>query len=369
MGAQESSLRDKIRNARSVGGVPPERYLTPFTTILSLLRHRASETPGEPFLIYQGDGGARTVFSYKEIFRQVCKTARYLMRMGIGRGDRVATVAYNHSDTVIQYFACWCMGAVIVPVNIGEDDRRIAYILSNSDVRLAFVRAEFAERIGKLLPGIPRGMKMVIVGGAEGAFETAVEAENDGPDGLPETSPEDDALIVYTSGTTGHPKGVLLIQYNLLVDAMAIAGWHGMTPGERMLCVLPIHHVNGIVVTLVTPLWYRGSVALRRRFHTEEFWTTIAREDVRVASVVPTLLQFLLHAGPVPPETDRSRFRHIICGAGPLTCELAANFEATFGIPIVHGYGLSETTCYSCFLPLEVSREEHARWLRDYGFP
>ncbi len=365
----DPSLAENIRRARSVGGVPPDRYLIPFTTIPALLRHRASETPDRTFLVYLDDSGGRTEWSYGEVYRRACRTAHFLARAGVGRGDRVATVAYNHADTVIQYIACWCLGAVVVPVNAGEDDGRIAFILENSGARLAFVREEFAQRVGTLAAGIGNGVRIVTVGGPGRSFDAAVDAEPDGPEGLPEVSPEDDALIVYTSGTTGNPKGVLLVQYNLLVDASAIAAWHSMTPDQRMLCVLPIHHVNGIVVTLVTPLWYGGSVALMRKFHTGAFWPAVAREHVTVASVVPTLLQFLLHAGPVPAGLDISRFRQIICGAGPLTCELAANFESTFGIPIIHGYGLSETTCYSCFLPADLPAGDRARWLRDHGFP
>jgi acyl-CoA synthetase (AMP-forming)/AMP-acid ligase II len=369
MPAQRPSLGEKIRSARSVRGIPPDRHLTSFTTIGALLRHRAEERPSDTYLVYRDDGGARTVFSYGEIHRKACQVARYLLGNGVGRGDRVAVVAYNHSDTVIEYLACWSIGAVVVPVNVGEDDRRIGYILSNSEARLAFVRAEFADRIARLLPPAGHEMHVVIVGGKEGVFERTVDAGDDTPDGFPDVSPEDDALIVYTSGTTGHPKGVVLLQYNLLVDAKAIAEWHAMAPGERMMCVLPIHHVNGIVVTLITPLWYGGSVTLLRKFHTGSFWPTIAQEGVAVASVVPTLLQFLLHdaargAGAVPPG-----FRHIICGAGPLTCDLAVNFESAFGVPIIHGYGLSETTCYSCFLPPDLAAEEHTRWLKEYGFP
>jgi long-chain acyl-CoA synthetase len=378
MAPHDDALAIRIRSARTVEGIPPDRYLTEFTTIPSLLAYRAAAAPDGPFLSFDWDAGFRAAYSYSELFRETCRTAHFLLRAGVRRGDRVATVAYNHSDTVVQYFACWCIGAVVVPVNVGEDDKRIAYILRNSGARLAFVRAEFEERIVRLIgagsgdqvaPGTTGPMRIVLVGGASGEFEKAVAAEPGSPEGLPEVSPEDDALVVYTSGTTGHPKGVLLVQYNLLVDAKAIAGWHAMAPGDRMLCVLPIHHVNGIVVTLVTPLWYGGSVTLMRKFHTDDFWAVIARDGVRVASVVPTLLQFLLHAGPVPAGADISRFRHIICGAGPLTCELAANFENAFGIPIVHGYGLSETTCYSCFLPIDLTPDEHAGWLRDHGFP
>jgi len=401
-------VRQKIRSARTVERIPPDRYLTDFTTIPALLAHRASATPDAPFLSYDGDGGVRTEYSYGAIFGDVCRAAHFLLGAGVGRGDRVATVAYNHSDTVVQYLACWCIGAVVVPVNIGEDDRRIGYILSNSGAKLAFVRAEFNERITGIVQGAAgrpgASPLIVVVGGTQGVFEKALAASPDTPGGLPAVSPEDDALIVYTSGTTGNPKGVVLIQYNLLVDARAIAGAHAMEAGDRMLCVLPIHHVNGIVVTLVTPLWYGGSVTLARKFHTGDFWEAVARDDVRVASVVPTLLQFLLHAMPASDDpgsatggTDRTtggtggttgatiaatggtgsarppfvprRFRHVICGAGPLTCELAANFERSFGVPIVHGYGLSETTCYSCFLPLDLGAEERAGWLGGHGFP
>jgi acyl-CoA synthetase (AMP-forming)/AMP-acid ligase II len=111
---------------------------------------------------------------------------------------------------------------------------------------------------------------------------------------------------------------------------------------------------------------------------------------VNVVSVVPTLLAFLIEyyrnpflkkerAGgasdgtwgspPNPLLLKEGEFRHIICGAGPLTVELGAQFEEMFGIPIVHGYGLSETTCYSSFLPIDLSAAEHRNWMRDYGYP
>jgi long-chain acyl-CoA synthetase len=174
---------------------------------------------------------------------------------------------------------------------------------------------------------------------------------------------------VYTSGTTGLPKGVLLCQYNLLIDAKAIAEWHQMTPEQRMMCVLPIHHVNGTVVTLMTPMYSGGSVVLNQKFHSDKFFERITNEKVHVVSVVPTLLQFLLHEHPDMSMYDLKHFRHIICGAGPLTCDLALKFEDRFPIPIMHGYGLSETTCYSCFLPLDLTSEEHRYWLKEFGFP
>jgi len=145
--------------------------------------------------------------------------------------------------------------------------------------------------------------------------------------------------------------------------------------------VLPIHHVNGIVVTLMTPLYVGASVVLNRSFSVTNFWERVVREKVNIVSVVPTLLQFLLEQaqsltdagdsmfGPRISRRELSRFRHFVCGAGTLSVQLARDFEDKFGFPILHGYGLSETTCYSCFLPITLSWEEHQHWLQDFGYP
>ena len=192
---------------------------------------------------------------------------------------------------------------------------------------------------------------------------------------------DDEALLVYTSGTTGTPKGVILDQYNLLVDALGVAQWHAITGNQRMMCVLPIHHVNGILVTIITPLYVGGSTVLNQRFSVSHFWERIAREGVQIVSVVPTLLQFLLEYGQTECSAGRTifggsitrqdleHFRHFICGAGTLSVTLAREFASQFGLTIMHGYGLSETTCFSCFLPINLSREAHQRWMLDYGYP
>jgi long-chain acyl-CoA synthetase len=180
---------------------------------------------------------------------------------------------------------------------------------------------------------------------------------------------EDECLLVYTSGTTGAPKGVQLIQYNLLVDAKGIADWQGIDAAQRLMCILPIHHVNGIEVTLITPIYAGGSIVLNRGFRASTFWRRLAEQHVNIVSVVPTILQFLLEAGEAIDSYDLSGFRHFICGAGTLSVTLAERFEERFGLRILHGYGLSETTCYSCFLPVELSDQEHRHWLRDYGYP
>jgi long-chain acyl-CoA synthetase len=107
---------------------------------------------------------------------------------------------------------------------------------------------------------------------------------------------------------------------------------------------------------------------LNEKFSVSNFFPRLAAEGVEVVSVVPTLLAFLLEAN-APTEGLNLRLHHIICGAGPLTVDLAMRFEDRYGIPIAHGYGLSETTCYSCCLPVESPAADHRRWMRDYGYP
>ncbi len=368
-----AELREKIFCAQTVAGVPPSMPMVRYKNIGELLAARTDAHEEKPFLIYYGDDGHRKEYSYREFYEEVCKTAGFLQSLGVQPGDRVATVSQNHSDTVIQYFAAFLLGAVVVPVNVGEDNDRIAYILQNSETKLAFVRDQFVERIKAIKGKIPSLQFVVQVGTAVDSslhhFDFEIDKRPTHFSTTRETPLASEALIVYTSGTTGLPKGVVLTQYNLLVDAMAIAEWHRLSEDQRMMCVLPIHHVNGTIVTLMTPLYAGCGVVLNQKFHPDKFFERICNERVTVVSVVPTLLQFLLHAKISTEAYKLAHFRHIICGAGPLTVELAIKFEQEFKVPIVHGYGLSETTCYSCFLPIDLTYEEHKHWISKFGYP
>ncbi len=125
----------------------------------------------------------------------------------------------------------------------------------------------------------------------------------------------DESLIVYTSGTTGNPKGVVLTQFNLLIDSFYIARWNKVEKNDTTMCVLPLHHVNGIVVTLLTPLIAGGRIILNNKFHTNSFFRIIKKESVKITSVVPTLLQFLLHSDIEITNFNLNNLSHIICGA------------------------------------------------------
>jgi long-chain acyl-CoA synthetase len=253
---------------------------------------------------------------------------------------------------------------------MGEDDQRLTFIIRDSGCKLLLCRSEYLFRIAPLVDP-----NQVLI--------QEVDTDNDGHQLYAQIidsfepiafSPkhlmlDHEALIVYTSGTTGIPKAVVLDQQNLMVDADCIAKWNNIQEHTTMMCVLPIHHVNGIVVTHVTPLMVGASIVLNRKFSTENFFPIIDSEKVSVVSVVPTLLSYLLKNYQDKDFVKPVSLSHIICGAGPLTCELVQSFEERFSIKVLHGYGLSETTCYSCFLPLELSDTLHKTMLVSYGFP
>lgn len=404
----DSLTAANIYQAHLKDGIPQESRKVPFRNIRDLLSMHSKTSGQKPFLIYYDEDNSRQELSYAEFNARVHQAANFMVEdLGVRRGDRVATIAYNHIDTVLIYFACWVIGAAVAPQNVAEDDRRIAFILRNSEAKVCFVRVEYLERAENIIDGVdgdegaPNVTQIIAVGGKRQGkhlnFHAAIAncpttflADHSGAksadvplsDGNAATaSLEDEALLVYTSGTTGTPKGVILAQYNLLVDAQGISQWQAITGNQRMMCVLPIHHVNGIVVTLIVPLYVGGSTVLNRRFSVSRFWERIVRDRVNVVSVVPTLLQFLIEYGEREREAGNTifgggisrrnltHFRHLICGAGTLSVTLARAFTDMFGITILHGYGLSETTCYSCFLPINLSWQANQHWLLDHAYP
>lgn len=364
----DSQTEMNILRARTVRGVPPDVYMVPFAGITDMLETHARATPDKRFLTYYDDDtGEHAVYTYAQFDARVNQMANFLVyACGVRHGERVATVAHNHPDTVLVYFACWKIGATVAPQNVGEDDARIAFILRNAEVRLLLARPEYLERVERIREAAPNVREVVALDDRLHELldrEPATFTPPDRPD------LEDECLLVYTSGTTGAPKGVQLIQYNLLVDAKGISDWQAIDAEQRMMCILPIHHVNGIVVTLITPLYVGGSTVLNRGFKASTFWGRLARERINIVSVVPTILQFLCEADEDISGYDLSCFRHFICGAGTLAVALAERFEERFGLRILHGYGLSETTCYSCFLPIDLDAAGHRHWVRDFGYP
>jgi long-chain acyl-CoA synthetase len=337
-------------------------------SLRELLSLHATEEGDKPFLFFPE---RQETYSYRQVYERCCQFANYLHRIGIQHGDKVAILLPNIPDFVFCYWGAMLIGAVAGPVNTLLKGPEIQYIVDHCQAKVLVTTPEFYFEVNRIMGDLPNVAHYVTVADT---CEASQQAEEDvlwvanstaiediwatEPTTLPEASvlPDDEAMIIYTSGTTGKPKGVLLTPHNLIIDATYIRDWFNLTPGTRFMNILPLFHVNGEVVTLMTPWVSRGAVVLNRRFKASTFWQTIHDYQVNLFSTVPTILSILIQQGKPTVSYDTLKFG--ICGAAPLPVEVHKNFEATFNVPIYEGYGLSETTCYSTFNPPDPNRRK-----------
>lgn len=278
----------------------------------------------------------RQALTNVQLLRHVRTAARHLQDLGIGPGDVVALKLTNRVEFVLLLFAAWRLGATITPVNPSMTDIEVARQLKDSGARLLV--GEDGEA------AVPDGTAVLAVG----------ELHDDGPaepDETPLPDPSALALLIYTSGTTGVPKGVMLDHAN--IDAMADMGRQALEvgPTDRCLLILPLFHVNGIVVSTLVPLLAGASITIADRFNPQTFFDVVERERPTFFSAVPTIYS-MLAALPDQVRPDTSSLRFGVCGAAPASAELLTRFEARYGFPLVEGYGLSEGTCGSTINPV-----------------
>lgn len=332
-------------------------------TLTQAIVDAAERHADAPYLVAFDEQARRRVWTYAEFYRGATRLAGWLRAQGMRPGDRIATVSENRAEVLLAYFACWLGGMTACPINVAEPSRRKAHILEAAQCRLALVeepyRAEMAS-IAEAAEGTIRVNPIESV-----AHPTGPAAEPD----LRAVPGEAGAFLVFTSGTTGHPKGVLLDHENLRTNALATADWHRLQPGDGVMTVLPIHHVNGAIVTGLAPFLAGGRNILNRRFSARSFWARMAEERAALSSMVPTLLEYLLAADEDVSAHDLSGLRYLLCGAGPLLVETVTRFEDRFGVGVCHGFGMSETTAYNTQFPMELPATERRAWYVKHGFP
>ncbi|GEM31985.1 hypothetical protein NN3_29920 [Nocardia neocaledoniensis NBRC 108232] len=224
---------------------------------------------------------------------RVHAAAAVLHRAGVRPGDVVAIVLPNQVDLVVALFAAWRLGAAVTPVNPGLTDDDIRYQLDDSG---AAVVVGAPERAGVTLD-------VAALATPAGPVAAATPA-----DGL--------ALIIYTSGTTGRPKGVLLGHDNLAAMCAMIIEAVGLDETEHSLLVLPLFHVNGIVVSVLSPLLAGGRTTIAGKFSATQFLGLVERVRPTYFSGVPAIYAMLV-AQPAEPRPDLSSLRRVICGAAP----------------------------------------------------
>jgi long-chain acyl-CoA synthetase len=320
----------------------------------ALLESRAEATPDKLFLFSEADGRK---FTYAEFDLAVNRTIRMLLSQGIGKSDVVSLLMPNCAEYIIAYFACWKLGALAGPVNSLLKEHDTAFVMNNSEAKAILVNSEFQERIENVRGDLPHLRSLI-------TFDDEAKATREfagSADILPAVAArdkDDDAIIIFTSGTTGKPKGCLLTHGNVIANARQISNWLNFTGEDRLLTIMPLFHMNAVSVTTMAALYAGGSTVISPKFSAKRFWQIIS--DYRITSFgsVATMLSMLLNTYPegVPEGLSTEQLRFAMCGSAPVPAEVMTKFEETFKCPVVEGYGLSESTCRSTFNPPDERR-------------
>jgi acyl-CoA synthetase (AMP-forming)/AMP-acid ligase II len=274
----------------------------------------------------------------RQFHSRVLAAAGVFADRGVGVGDVVAIMLPNQVEFVVAMFAAWRLGAAVTPMNPGLTNKEAAHQLVDSGAKL------LVNISGETV--IPSVQPLPVADLEAGAPYT----------GMPIAELAALALLIYTSGTTGLPKGVMLDHAN--IEAMSQMGRHSLkvTAADHCLLILPLFHVNGIVVSTLIPLSSGGRVSIRKRFNVDTFFEDVEWLRPTYFSAVPTIYA-MLSALPREVKPYTSSLRYGICGAAPASAQLLEKFEARFGFPLLEGYGLSEGTCASTINPFDGLRK------------
>ena len=316
--------------------------------LATILRESARSHPDKPVALF--DGGQIT---YRELDVLSDRLAAGLRQSGIGPGEAVAVQLPNLPHFLIAYFGILKNGSVVVPLNVLLKAPEIEYQLADSGasalISWSGVAAEAAkgaagaglERLYVAEVGVPNS------GGVGVPVESLIAAEGI-PAPFEPTDPGDVAVIVYTSGTTGRPKGAQLSHFQLLMNADTPGRLFGVKDDDVVLVVLPLFHVFGLSSVMNVCVRFGATMSLVARFEPTKVLEVMQRDGVTVFEGVPTMYISLLNH----PDLERynlGRLRIGISGGAPLPSEVLDDFEARFGVVILEGYGLSETAATTTF--------------------
>ena len=266
------------------------------------------------------------------------QVASDLTAQGIAKGESVAVMHPNGLEGVKALYAALYGGFRVTMLNLAAGPDALGFAMEHSEARVAFVHDDQLEMFNKVRPD---GLHLYAPGD-----ETAE---------LCDIAGSDDALLMYTSGTTGRPKGVVHTQSSLLAGGWTVSVAHELKPNDRGMGVLPFYHINGLCVSVMGSLVSGGSLAMVSRFSASKFWEQAEAGGITWFSVVPTIISHLLHGESEPSTALKSQLRFARSASSALAVETQRAFQERFGLAIVESLGLTETAAQCLVNPLDPS--------------
>ena len=325
-------------------------------TLRDVIDVQAAVRPDAPFVI--APEPSRTV-TYRELRDNARALCDYLAAQGIPPGEVVSYMLPNGISAAGILLGAMYGGYVVSPISLLAQDAQIEHTLRHSGTRIVFAAAEFVDQLRALI--------------ARSGHGTIVRSTSADDPGLPVApgalftvapGPDSPAMLMYTSGTTGVPKGALLSHASMVYAGRAVSASLALTPADRVLSSLPLYHINGQCVATIAPLVSGGSIVLPQRFSVSQWWPLVERYGPTWINVVPTIIAYLINGPALTPGQARA------CGAirfgrsasAPLPPEQHRAFEARFGISVIEAMGLTESAAIAFTNPLAPGE-------RKYGTP
>ncbi|MEM6408269.1 MAG: AMP-binding protein [Pseudomonadota bacterium] len=291
-------------------------------------------------------GGTAFVFpetgktlTWQDLRAHAADIASDLTAQGIAKGESVAVMHPNGLEGVKTLYAALYGGFRVTMLNLAAGPDALAYAMEHSEARVGFVHDDQLPLFNQVRP---ERLKLFTRSGNTGALHAVTET--------------DDALLMYTSGTTGRPKGVVHTQASLLAGGWTVSTAHELTPADRGMGVLPFYHINGLCVSVMGSLVSGGSLAMVSRFSASKFWDQVEAGGVTWFSVVPTIISHLLHGASEPSPEAKARLRFARSASSALAVETQRAFQGRFGLAIVESLGLTETAAQCLVNPLDPAR-------------
>ena len=313
------------------------------SNIAELLSNAAATSPDA---IWLTTPETNTQYTWQETYDCAVKIACHLHGANLSMESSVAIAAPNGAAASLAFLGTVFGGFRATPLNLVAGEKTLGFVLSHSKTELILCADECLQMVQSALasmPTAPTHMPQIVSMGIDSSprwKESNITPVNTNELRLP--TADTIGLLMYTSGTTGVPKGVLLSHSNLIAAGQNVCVAHNLNAADIGMCVLPIYHINGLCVTVMGTLVSAGGLVMPKKFSTTHFWDQVYRFDCSWFSAVPTLFAYLLNDDTIP-KLKLERLRFARSASAPLPPEIHRQFEKRFNIPIIETMGLTET--------------------------
>jgi len=325
-----------------------------FESVAEMFLTRVNENPDKPYVLFYND-----VITYRQVNQRANKVAHFLKAKGVAKGDVVSVLIMNSPEVYYAMFGIQKLGAVAGSINFMLKAPEIAYLLDDSKPKIVFVGSEFMPEFAKGYElALHKPEVVEVVTSKEHSINMNQEKLADILKNYPDAETivpqqkEDPFLLLYSSGTTGKPKGILLSNKGQLSVCRDMSAIGIFQEGDVMLLLLPMYHTNPICVWTFPVAFAGQTISIRKAFSPTDFWPSIIDHKATVLMGVPAMYNYVFYS--VDSDTiDRSKLklRIAFCGAAPLSVELIKGFKERFNVEIIEGYGLTEVTGLSTVNP------------------